>query len=46
MAKAQVAAVVLNAETLIAELKARIQCKHCGKTSHYSDHCFRGLRDS
>ena len=24
---------------LIAEFKARIQCKHCGKTSHYSDHC-------
>ena len=25
---------------LIAEFKARIQCKHCGKTNHYSDHCF------
>ena len=25
---------------LIAEFKARIQCKHCGKTKHHSDHCF------
>ena len=31
---------LLDAETVIAEFKARIQCKHCGKTSHYSDHCF------
>ena len=30
-----------NADTLIAEFKARIQCKHCGKTSHYSDHGFK-----
>ena len=30
----------LNPDTLIAEFKARIQCKHCGKTDHYSDHCF------
>ena len=26
---------------MIVELKARIQCKHCGKTNHYSDHCFQ-----
>ena len=25
---------------LIAEFKARSQCKNCGKTNHYSDHCF------
>ena len=25
---------------MIAEFKAHIQCKHCGKTNHYSDHCF------
>ena len=29
---------------LIAEFKARIQCKHCGKTSHYSDHFFQWQR--
>ena len=28
-----------DAEQLIAEFGARIQCKHCGKTNHYSDHC-------
>ena len=21
-------------------IQGRIQCKHCGKTNHYSDHCF------
>ena len=26
---------------LIAEFQARIQCTHCGKTKHYSDHCFK-----
>ena len=31
----------LDAETLIAEFKSRIQCKHCGKTSQYSDSCFK-----
>ena len=31
----------LDAEQLIAEFRARIQCKHCGKTNHYSDHCFK-----
>ena len=25
---------------MIAEFKARIQDKHCGKTNQYSDHCF------
>ena len=30
----------LDPNTLIAEFMARIQCKHCGKTNHYSDHCF------
>ena len=25
---------------MTADFKARIQCKHCGKTDHYSDHCF------
>ena len=30
----------LDHKSLIAEFKARIQCKHCGKTNHYSDHCF------
>ena len=30
----------LDPNVLIAEFKARIQCKHCGKTNHYSDHCF------
>ena len=30
----------LDPNALIAELKARIQRKHCGKTNHYSDHCF------
>ena len=25
---------------LIAGFKVRIQCEHCGKTNHYSDHCF------
>ena len=31
----------LDAEQLIAEFQARIQCKHCGKTNHYLDHCFK-----
>ena len=31
----------LDPNALIAEFKARIQCKHCGKTNHYSDHCFQ-----
>ena len=26
---------------MIVEFKARIPCKHCGKRSHYSDHCFK-----
>ena len=30
----------MDPNALIAECKARIQCKHCGKTNHYSDHCF------
>ena len=30
----------LNPNALIAEFKAHIQCKHCCKTNHYSDHCF------
>ena len=30
----------LDSNALIAEFKARIQCKHCGKTNKYSDHCF------
>ena len=30
----------LDPNALIAEFKARIQCKHCGQTNHYSDHCF------
>ena len=30
----------LDGNMLIAEFKARIQCEHCGKTNHYSDHCF------
>ena len=29
----------LDPNALIAEFQARIQCKHCGKTNHYSDHC-------
>ena len=32
---------LLDAETLIAEFKAKIECKHCGKTSHFSDYCFK-----
>ena len=31
----------LDAEQLIAEFRACIQCKHCGKTNHHSDHCFK-----
>ena len=31
----------VDAEQLIAEFRARIQCKHCGKTNHYLDHCFK-----
>ena len=31
----------LDAEQLIAEFRACIQCKHCGKTNNYSDHCFK-----
>ena len=30
----------MDPNTLFAEFKAGIQCKHCGKTNHYSDHCF------
>ena len=30
----------LEPNALIAKFEARIQCKHCGKTNHYSDHCF------
>ena len=30
----------MDPNALIAEFKARIQCKHCGKTNHYSNHCF------
>ena len=30
----------LDPNTLIAEFKAGIQCKHCGKTNHYRDHSF------
>ena len=30
----------MDPNALIAEFEARIQCKHCGKTNHYSDHCF------
>ena len=29
----------LDPNALIAYFKARIQCKHCGKTNHYSHHC-------
>ena len=31
----------LDAEQIIADPRARIQCKHCGKTNHYSDYCFK-----
>ena len=30
----------MNPDAPIAEFKARIQCKHCGGTNHYSDRCF------
>ena len=30
----------LDSNVLVTEFKARIQCKHCCKTNHYSDHCF------
>ena len=30
----------MDPNALVAEFKARIQCKHCGKTNYYSDHCF------
>ena len=30
----------LDPNAFIAEFKARIQCKYCGKTNHCSDHCF------
>ena len=30
----------LNPNALVAEFKARIEWKHCGKTNLYSDHCF------
>ena len=30
----------LDHNALIAEFKARIQCKHCGEANHYGDHCF------
>ena len=31
----------LDAEQLIVDFRARIQCKQCGKTNHYSGHCFQ-----
>ena len=31
----------LDADKLIAAFRARIQCKYCGKTNHYSDQCFK-----
>ena len=30
----------MDLNALIAEFKAGIQRKHCGKTSHYRNHCF------
>ena len=30
----------LDPNAWIAEFKAGIQYKHCGKTNHYSNHCF------
>ena len=30
----------MDHNALIPVFKARIQCNHCGKTNHYSDHCF------
>ena len=30
----------MDSNALIAEFKDRMQCKHCGKTNHYSNHCF------
>ena len=34
----------MDPNALIAEFKAPTQCKHCGKTNHYSDHCFETQR--
>ena len=34
----------MDHNALIAEFKARKQCKHCGKTNHYSNHCFEMQR--
>ena len=31
----------LDPNALIADFEERIQCKHCGKTNHYNDHCFQ-----
>ena len=30
----------MDPNALFAEFKASIQCKHCGKMNHYSEHCF------
>ena len=30
----------MDPNALIAGFKAGLRCKHCGKTNHYSDHCF------
>ena len=30
----------MDPNPLIAKFKAHIHRKHCGKTNHYSDHCF------
>ena len=30
----------MDPNALIAEFRARPQCKRCGKTNHSSDHCF------
>ena len=35
---------LLDTQTLIAEFIARIRCKHYGKTSRYSDHCFKSRK--
>ena len=36
---------LLDAETLTAEFKVSIQCKHCGKMRRNSDHWFKYLRE-